>query len=447
MKKISKPFLFIMVMMLSILVTVGIGGRQKVYAKERITFWHEMTGPGKEELEQLVNEYNESQSKYYIVPEYEGEYPEVVQKVINTHGTSASPAIFQSADFSIAQMNESNYTTPIQNFIDKDKGFNINDIYKLPLNYYSHDGKILAMPFNTSQPVLYYNKKIFRKYHVSYLSQNPSYSEITSASKKLYENSNHQVKGLGLYCYGWYFEQFSANAGVPIFNKSNGRKGYSTKANFSSNEMITTMKWLQDGIKNNYFINYGTGNNASTNVIAGFLANKIGIMIESSGSAKQIMADDPKDIGICFYPHMDGQKRNGVAIGGAALWISNDKSTTIQKGCWDFIKFMISAKSQAKWQISTGYLALNRKAENQSDLKEYFEKYPALKIPSRQLATSIPVDTNSGCYTIGMSQERNLTQTAMEQIFNGENIKEALENANQLMNTFFKQSNTANNFK
>ena len=69
-----------------------------VSASERtkIVFWHEMTGPAQVELKRLVNEFNKHQDKYEVEAEFEGDYNEAVQKILNTHGTDASPAVFQA---------------------------------------------------------------------------------------------------------------------------------------------------------------------------------------------------------------------------------------------------------------------------------------------------------------------------------------------------------------
>lgn len=76
-----------------------------VSASERtkIVFWHEMTGPAQVELKRLVNEFNKHQDKYEVEAEFEGDYNEAVQKILNTHGTDASPAVFQAMDISSAQ--------------------------------------------------------------------------------------------------------------------------------------------------------------------------------------------------------------------------------------------------------------------------------------------------------------------------------------------------------
>ena len=51
--------------------------------REKIVFWHEMTGSTKDTLVKLVDDFNNSQDKYEVVPYYQGTYEEVVQKVLN----------------------------------------------------------------------------------------------------------------------------------------------------------------------------------------------------------------------------------------------------------------------------------------------------------------------------------------------------------------------------
>ena len=104
-----------------------------VSASERtkIVFWHEMTGPAQVELKRLVNEFNKHQDKYEVEAEFEGDYNEAVQKILNTHGTDASPAVFQAMDISSAQMYYSKHTTPVQKFIDED-GYDASHQWRVP---------------------------------------------------------------------------------------------------------------------------------------------------------------------------------------------------------------------------------------------------------------------------------------------------------------------------
>ncbi|KRM89081.1 ABC transporter substrate-binding protein [Liquorilactobacillus vini] len=414
--------------------------------RTKIVFWNEMTGPAQTQLNEFVKEFNQSQSKYQVVSQFEGNYNEAVQKILNTHGTDASPAVFQSMDISTSQIYHSGYTTPVQKFIDEDN-YDISKIFSVARAFYSQNGKLLSMPFNTSQPVLYYNATLLKKYHITPPPTDPSYSNITRVATQLYQRSHKEVKGISVEIYGWLFEQFLANAGESMANNDDGHSGTPTKVNFDSKGAVTTMEWIQKLIKSGAFMNFGSGSNASANEMAAFLAGKLGMFLQSSADISQLTAGTKDKLGITYYPHPDGQKANGVAIGGASLWISNDKSATVQRGSWEFIKFLMEAKNQAKWQVATGYLALNQDSQKEKVLQKLYAKTPAAKVPGEQLRKTTANKTNSGVFLQGLIQERTLVQTAMDQIYNGSNIKKSLQEAENSMNSYIKSNNLANGVK
>ena len=105
---------------------------------------------------------------------------------------------------------------------------------------------------------------------------------------------------------------------------------------------------------------------------------------------------------------------------------------------------MLSAESQATWQAGTGYLALNKGSQFTDTLLDMYKENPALAIPSQQLATTEPNKANAGIFMQGMNQSRLLLQTAMEQVFNGADVKKALSEAEKSMDNYITQNNLAN---
>ena len=408
-----------------------------------IVFWHEMGGPAEQALDKMVDSFNKSQDKYEVIPQYEGVYDEAVQKIIQSHGTSASPAVFQSFDISTAQMMHSKYTTPVQKFMNEDKSFDASKISPVARSFYSNKGQQLALPFNTSQPVLYYNATLLKKYKITPPSKSPSYSDVTRVAEQLYKRSHHQVKGMTIEIYGWLMEEALANAHTSLINHGDGHAGNPTKINLKNPTTVKFLKWIRTNIKSGDFVNYGSGASAETNEIAAFLAGKLGIFVQSSAYIGQLTTGNKDKLGISYFPHPDGVKVNGVGIGGAALWISNDKPKKVQKGAYEFMKFALNAKNQANWQAATGYLALNKDSQKQAALKKLYAKQPEARVPGEQLASAKPNDTNSGILMEGMQLTRELEQTAMESVYEGGSINKALTTASQSMNASLKTTNRA----
>ena len=413
--------------------------------RTQIVFWHEMGGPSEQALQQVVDGFNKSQSKYKVVPKYQVTYDEAIQKILQTHNTSTSPAVFQAFDISTAQMIHSGYITPVQNFIDADH-YDVNKISSVARAFYSNDGKQQAMPFNTSQPVLYYNASLLKKYGITPPPVSPSYSDITRVAQQLYEKSGHKVKGMTVQVYGWFLEQALANANRQLANNNDGHTGNPTKVNINNPDTVEFLNWIKQNIKSGDFLDYGSGASAGANQTAGFLADKVGIFIQSSASIGQLTTNNKSELGITYFPHPDGKKANGVAIGGAALWISNDKPKDVQQGAFEFIKYSLRPDVQAQWQKATGYLALNKDSQKTSILKDLYAKSPEAKVPGQQLATAKPNFSNSGILMEGMQLTRQLEEVAMETVYNGGDINSALNTADKNINENLSQLNKANGY-
>ena len=446
-KKLTIPLILVLGVVLVALFGKSLSAKSAVKDnRTQVVFWHEMGGPSEQALYKVVDGFNKSQNKYRVVPKYQGSYDEAIQKILQTHNTSTSPAVFQAFDISTAQMLHSGYTTPVQNFIDEDN-YDVSKISAVARAFYANGGKQQAMPFNTSQPVLYFNASLLEKYGITPPPVSPSYSDITRVAKELYEKSGHKVKGMTVQVYGWFLEQALANANRQLANNNDGHTGNPTKVNINNPDTVEFLNWIKENIKAGDFIDYGSGASAGANQTAGFLSDKVGIFIQSSASIGQLSKSNKNKLGITYFPHPDGKKANGVSIGGAALWISNDKPKDVQRGAFEFIKYTLKPEVQAQWQKSTGYLALNKDSQKTDILRDLYAKSPESKVPGEQLANAKANFSNSGILMEGMQLTRQLEEVAMETVYNGGDIKTALNTADKNINDNLTTLNKANGFK
>ncbi|MBS0951639.1 extracellular solute-binding protein [Lactiplantibacillus plantarum] len=447
MMKITRKWQWLAGMMVVLLVVGGVAySLTLVHADSsriKVVFWHEMKGPGQQAIDAYVKAFNHQQSKYEVVAEFEGGYNGVIQKILNTHGTAASPALFQSMDISTSQMYHSGFTTPMQKFIDRDH-YDADQIIPGAKAIVMRDNQLLAMPFNASQTALYYNKRVLRQYGITPPPVDPTYDDITRVAKAIHDKSHGKVKGMTMEAYSWLFEQLVANAGVPVANRDNGHTGNATKVDFTSPAAINAMKWVKENIDYGDFMNFGSGGNAAANEAASFLAGHLGIFMQSSANTGQLYQVLKNDLGVTYFPRPNGQRANGIAVGGAALWIANDKPSAVQDGAWEFTKFLASAQTQADWQAKTGYLAVNKGAKDEPTLKKLFKKSPVLEVSGNQMLRTKPNNTNSGVFVDGWVPARTAIQTAMQQIFAGQDIRQSLQTAENTYNKVLESNNRAN---
>lgn len=405
-----------------------------------ITFWHSMNGPNEQVLENLVNQFNKSQTKYTIKPIYVGSYELSIMKYANTVGSNVSPDLVQSDQANQSMMIGLNATVPVQKFVDRDH-YDLSQLYPGVTAAYKINGKLASMPFNSSSSVMYYNESLFKKYGVADLPLSPTYSDVTKAAVALTKKSKGAVKGMTMQIYGWLPEEMVANQNSLVVNHDNVRKAMATAATLNSPEMQKSMTWLQDVIKQNAFENFGTGSAAANNQSAAFLAQKVGIFMQSSAMLGQLQKNAKFKYGVTFTPHPDGTKANGVAIGGASLWITKNKPAAVQEGAWQFMKFLMTPQSQATWQLGTGYFAVNQKANQIQTLAAAIKKNPALAVPIKQLNQGNINAATAGAFFSNIQEERQNVELAMQQIYSGADVKKALNEAETDTNTAIQKTN------
>lgn len=82
-------------------------------------------------------------------------------------------------------MVDSGYIVPVEDFIAADESFNKEDIEPNLVSYYSVDGKQYAMPFNSSTPLLYYNKDAFKEAGLDPEKAPETFAQVLEYAEKL----------------------------------------------------------------------------------------------------------------------------------------------------------------------------------------------------------------------------------------------------------------------
>ncbi|MDV7390468.1 extracellular solute-binding protein, partial [Arthrospira platensis SPKY1] len=108
-----------------------------------------------------------------------------------------------------------------------------------------------------------------------------------------------------------------ANSGGLYFNNDNGRTGRPTEVLFNQGQGVEVFTFLTDLIKEGYSPNLGS---TWTETDSTFITQQAAIMIDSTSDVS-IIQNSEFNVGTAFIPHSDSSERNGVVIGGAALWL------------------------------------------------------------------------------------------------------------------------------
>ncbi|MCA1041652.1 ABC transporter substrate-binding protein [Bacillus infantis] len=400
----------------------GSGGETED-GKTEITFWHAMSGAGQETLDSIVADFNSSQDKYSVKAEFQGSYEELLTKLRSVGGTKDAPAITQVFEVGTKYMIDSGFIEPMQTFIDKDN-YDVSQLEENILNYYTVDDKLYSMPFNSSTPVMIYNKDAFKEAGLDPEKAPETFNEVKAAAEKLTKKGERY--GFSMLTYGWFFEQLVATQGGLYVNEENGRAGDATKSVFNGEEGLRVFNFLDEMNKAGTFGNYGTN---WDDIRAAFQTGKVAMYMDSSAGVSAAINNSPFDVGVAFIPYPDEVERQGVAIGGASLWMSKGIAEKQQEAGWEFMKYLASPEAQAKWHIGTGYFAINPAAYEEDIVKQEWEKYPQFKVTVDQLQQTKPSVATQGALISVFPESRQQVVTALENLYQGTAPQEALDQA------------------
>ncbi|MFP7170160.1 extracellular solute-binding protein [Terribacillus halophilus] len=395
--------------------------------KTEIIFWHAMGGELETSINEIVDEYNSSQDKYTVKPVYQGSYEESLTKLKTVAGTADAPAVTQIFEAGTKQMIDSGNIQPVQKFIDEEN-YDTSQWEENISSYYQVGGEQYSMPFNSSTPVLVYNKDAFKEAGLDPEKAPRTYSELKEAAEKLTikEGDKTTQYGLSILNYGWFFEELLATQGGMYVNNENGREGEATKAAFNDEKGQKVFELISDMYEAGTY--YNSGQNWD-DMRASFQAGTMAMMLDSSAGIKGLVDNADFEVGVAYLPHPDDVNPQGVIIGGASLWMAKDIDENQQQAAWDFMKYLSTPEVQAKWHVESGYFAINPAAYEEDIVKQEWEKYPQLKVTVDQLHDTIPSTATQGALISIFPEARQQIITGMESLYQGEDPKTALDKA------------------
>src|ERR1700761_2376926 len=365
-------------------------------ALTEIAWWHAMSGELGRQLEKLAADFNASQSEYRIVPSYKGNYSETVNAAIFAFRAHNQPAIVQVNEIATGTMMAAKGAIyPVFELMRDESEQFLPAAYLPAVTGYYTDvaGNMLSFPFNSSTPILYYNKDLFRKAGLDPEVPPKTWPELGAAAIKL--RSAGAVCGFTTSWPSWInVENFSAFHDLPMSTKANGFDGLDAQLNFNNPVMVRHIaqlaKWQVDKV-------FDYSGRATTSEPR-FQNGECAIFIGSSATRADIKANSKFEVGygmLPYWPDVSGAPQNST-IGGATLWVLRGRPDPEYKGVAKFFTFLSRPEVQAGWHQNTGYLPITRAAFDLSREQGFYARNPGAEISIEQITLKPPTENSKG---------------------------------------------------
>ncbi|WP_414474881.1 extracellular solute-binding protein [Microvirga sp. M2] len=394
-------------------------------AKTQIEFWHAMGGVLNERVDELVKKFNESQDQYTVVPVNKGKYEELINAMIAAYRAKSAPTIAQTNERAFLTMVNSSAVLPVADLMSKE-GYKVDwsTVIAPVASYYTDKGKLQAMPFNSSTPILWYNEQHFKA--AGFEKPAATWGEFEAQLKAIHDKG---VSKCGMVLPGdfeWSFlENYSAINDFPYGTKRNGIDGLDTEFVFN--------KYLKPQVERMHnLVSDGIMEIAGQGIqpVQLFTSGTCSAIIASTASHASVEASAQFKWNATYLPYEQGRTPHNSVIGGGALWVLKGHTDDKYKGAAAFFDYLSKPETQAWWSKGTGYVPVTTTAYDLLKKEGYFEQKPTRAIAIEQLMRK-PNSDNSLGFRFGNSNQANVSimEEVMAATLGQKPVQEALDAA------------------
>jgi sn-glycerol 3-phosphate transport system substrate-binding protein len=419
-----------------------------------ITFWHGLVSVLETTLTDLTEEYNASQDRVRVTLENQGGYNQTIDKYVQSRQRSR-PEMVMFPEYMVQQIADSESVIPIGACIEE-SGFDTSPFLPRTLLAYETEGVQWSMPFNVSDPVLYYNRKVFEAAGLDPADSPVSLEELRATSQTIVD-TGAAATGIALDSGvdsggGWFLEQWFARAGELYADNGNGRLAPATRVLYDGPVGVTLMTEVQSLINDGLAVN--VGDNATGQDTLFKLADPAApaaMAIATSAALAAVLAAldgglipgiTSDDVGVGPMPG-PGETPSAI-VGGGSLYVVADKGDAEAAAAWDYIEFLVSAESQSKWAAATGYVPIREDALELGPLATTYRSDPRFKVAYDQLLSGVEDLAAVGPVLGPLREVRAVTAGGVSAIFDGADVAATLADTAAQSNALITDYNARN---
>ncbi len=360
----------------------------------QVEFWHSLGGINGKAVDALVDSFNGTvgkEKKIRVTSVFQGN--DVVEK-LNLVAQADDTKNFPDVGLI--------YSGGIPGVLKMKQMVPVDDLYArgnvsvpkedIELNFqraFTYQNKMIGMPFNGSTILLYYNKDMFKEAGLDPAAPPQTIAEMAEAANKLKMVENDKVKryGLNTELRRYHLANWIGGQGEYNFFGDNegGRAGLMTKVTFGEDGSLE--KFLREWKK---VVDSGAYKEKEDNINEEFATELFGMAVMSTARIETIksLTAGKFEFGVADLPKVDAADTGGTSVGGGSLVAFDRGDEKKVDAAWEFIQYAVSPDTQLVFHKSTGYIPVNKKIYELSEMQEHLKANPEYKIAIDQLHRS-----------------------------------------------------------
>ena len=318
----------------------------------------------------------------------------------------------------------------------------LDDVVSAATKYYTIDGELYSMPWNTSSTTMFSNMDILSAAGIT--DPPATWAEVEEACAAIAALADGPDNCITWPNHGWFFEQSLGQAGVDLANNDNGRSGRATEVNLNSDAAVEYVQWWSDLEDSGAYVYTGTQRDWG-GTSAAFNSQNVAMLVFSS-SDTTVITDDAAangfEVRTSFMPYNQDRDYVGNLIGGATLWMTNGLPAESEDGALAFMNFFSNPPNAAAWHQTTGYIPITNEATSLLQSEGWYDESPNSAVASEQLDAAADTPASTGALLGNFVAIRDVMTAAIEDILvNDVDVEERMASAQDEAQTLLDDYN------
>ncbi len=352
-------------------------------AATEVHFWHAFSPDIKngKVLTRYAEEFNASQDDYEVVLTYKGTYDDTINATIAAYRAGKQPAIVQTHAPAAPTLIFSDAIVPVEDIM-AEAGYEIDwsGFIEPVMAMYQFEGQQMAMPFNTSTPLMWYNAEAFAAAGVDEVPA--TWSALEEAAGKL-KNAGYSCPVTSAWQEWVLLKNYSFIEDQPIATQANGMQSPNAELIFNETGFVDHLariqRWIEEGL-------YTYQGRQWTGAHQAFYAEDCAVLLESSAGYGGISQNADFDFGAALLPvEADNTQPRNSFIGGGGLFVMKGLDKPAYDGAAAFFNFLASPELQVDWHKNSGYVPITLAAYDLAKEQGYYEAFPHQELAIQQL--------------------------------------------------------------
>lgn len=346
-----------------------------------ISLWFSYGGKNREVLLDLVDQFHRAQGEVRVSPVFQGDYFEGLIKLRTALFVGAPPSVTHVIGEVVPYLAQAGALQSLDGIGAEVKSDLLPALAQTGTFVDGGKRPLLALPFNRSTPVAYYNKQIFAELG---LAPPTSWAQLREVARRSLIRRGERTERWGFECPidWWFWVALVGQAGGQLIEKD-GRISLGDEAGVRAVKLWQAMVHEDRSMKPPPGRDYNAWEATNND----FLAGRVPMIWTSTAFLRYLEGNAKFEVGTAPLP---GDVRHAVPTGGTFFVVPRGVPADEREAALTFLRWMMQPAQANAWATRTGYMTVSRQGRAMLEQEGYFAKHPNDRVTVDQLRYAQP---------------------------------------------------------